>query len=33
MNKKSVFFSSNLNYDTIDDEKIVDLLNLGINVR
>ena len=26
MNKKSVFFSSNLNYDTIDDEKIVDFV-------
>ena len=27
MNKKSVFFSSNLNYDTIDDEKIVDFVS------
>ena len=29
MNKKSVFFSSNLNYDTIDDEKIVDFVKSG----
>ncbi len=29
MNKKSVFFSSNLNYDTIDDEKIVDIVKSG----
>lgn len=29
MNKKNVFFSSNLNYDTIDDEKVVELIKSG----